>query len=498
MTTARGAARALIALAALALLAALPALAGARMTPPQNSYIVKGGKAPVLGMAISHWGSKQVLVSVGTNAGELSIAATAGVTPAFGYDAGGGSMAGAELLFYGHQPAVNRALAKLEIRGTGTAKKRGALPKNAVITGMAIEYQPGLTYFPKTEHFYKFVAGSVAWKDDGATKGADSLARASKVLGVSGYLATITSKAENDFVASKLEGADGTVAKNVWFGANDSTTEGKWVWSAGPQQGDQFYRGIDGDGGVVGGRYNNWAEGEPNNCTWVPTAGGVPGHCDSSIPHAEDCGVINRYTRVGQALDGTWNDLDCTYHGGGAFGIGGYVVEYGDKAVGGSFSDVDTVSQRLVGYLPPTKVTPNLRKGIFPVKGSKPLMLESNGATFKVKMTATFNVAGRYVIYLKRPDGKGVPFEFQPGSTLSTGLFKTTRLTKREWSITFTTTKANQKVTVTPILKTNDWAKPNGTKLFFSLIAPAKAISQHQMCLANWCQSAKIPVPSRG
>ena len=80
-----------------------------------------------------------------------------------------------------------------------------------------------------------------------------------------------------------------------------------------------------------------------------------------------------------------------------------------DKPVGGGFSDVDRVSQRLVGYLPPTKVTPNLRKGIFPVKGSKPLMLESNGATFKVKMTATFTVAGTYVIYLKITDSPEIP-----------------------------------------------------------------------------------------
>ncbi|MFM9123635.1 MAG: hypothetical protein ACKOSO_00300, partial [Actinomycetota bacterium] len=70
---------------------------------------------------------------------------------------------------------------------------------------------------------------------------------------------------------------------------------------------------------------------------------------------------------------------------------------------------------------------------------------------------------------------------------------KTTKTTTERWNLIITTQKDNQTVTVKPILKNADWIKPRDTKLFFRLIA-SKKDQENQMCMANWCQGAKIPV----
>ena len=75
--------------------------------------------------------------------------------------------------------------------------------------------------------------------------------------GLQGYLATILSSVENDFIYSKIDGVG-------WIGANDAKTQGKWVWATGPEAGTQFWQGTA-NGNTVGGNYANWNTGEPNN-----------------------------------------------------------------------------------------------------------------------------------------------------------------------------------------------------------------------------------------
>jgi hypothetical protein len=102
------------------------------------------------------------------------------------------------------------------------------------------------------------------------------------------YLATITSGTESALLSALITGND------AWFGAEDSTTEGAWLWMTGPEAGQQFWSGgwAGGGGGVpVGGLYNNWNPGvEPNN-----SAGGA----------GEDCAVLG----YGGAT--TWVDEGC-------------------------------------------------------------------------------------------------------------------------------------------------------------------------------------------
>ncbi|PKN58898.1 MAG: hypothetical protein CVU56_03490, partial [Deltaproteobacteria bacterium HGW-Deltaproteobacteria-14] len=154
--------------------------------------------------------------------------------------------------------------------------------------------QSGL-YLEATGHFYEFVTGRVTWH------AARDAATARKYFGLKGYLATITSATENGFVASKLQGQG-------WMGASDAGSENTWRWVTGPEgledggQGRYFFLQSGGGGSAVGGYYNGWASGEPNN--W----GG-----DEDYAHFY--------------VDGRWNDYKENN-----FSIQGYVVEYGGLA----------------------------------------------------------------------------------------------------------------------------------------------------------------------
>lgn len=136
-----------------------------------------------------------------------------------------------------------------------------------------------------TGHYYEFVTNpGITWHN------AKAAAENSYFYGLQGYLATITSDAENQFVVSKLQGQG-------WFGASDEAQEGNWKWVTGPEAGTQFWQGT-GSGSAVGGLYNNWSSGEPND------AGG------------ED--------HVHFLTSGKWNDYAFNNSS-----INGYVVEYG-------------------------------------------------------------------------------------------------------------------------------------------------------------------------
>jgi hypothetical protein len=123
----------------------------------------------------------------------------------------------------------------------------------------------------------------------------NSSSRASQSLfrGVNGYLATITSAAENQFVDGlslrwfSIDVLGVLTGERAWIGANDQASEGTFVWAGGPEAGQN-----------ISGIYANWFAGEPND------AGGN-----------EDCVVI--YPRD----DGRWEDNGC---GGGRWSL----IEY--------------------------------------------------------------------------------------------------------------------------------------------------------------------------
>lgn len=100
-------------------------------------------------------------------------------------------------------------------------------------------------------HYYEYVSlgGSVnTWTEARA----DALSRT--YLGLSGYLATVTSSAENNFLSSSISSSTG------YIGGSDEATEGIWKWMDGPEAGTVFY-----GTGAASGSFTQWNPGEPNN-----------------------------------------------------------------------------------------------------------------------------------------------------------------------------------------------------------------------------------------
>lgn len=123
------------------------------------------------------------------------------------------------------------------------------------------------------DHWYEWIQAATDWDT------ARAAALASSFNGQAGYLATITSAAENAFVGNNM--AQGTT---VYVGGSDAAVETEWRWVDGPEAGNLF-------------SYTNWNPGEPNNL------GG------EHVLH------INFGTALG------WNDIPAS--------LGyGYVVEY--------------------------------------------------------------------------------------------------------------------------------------------------------------------------
>ncbi|MDA1349119.1 MAG: C-type lectin domain-containing protein [Chloroflexi bacterium] len=131
---------------------------------------------------------------------------------------------------------------------------------------------------------------------------AEAAAASKSLFGLQGYLATITSGAENAFVFDKLQG-------NGWLGGTDAAVEGTWKWVTGPEAGTVFCIGT-GTCVPQGGEYTNWDGGEPNQ------AGD------------EDYAHMIGNTNLNESF---WNDLPVG-GGGGDYVVQGYVVEYGGSA----------------------------------------------------------------------------------------------------------------------------------------------------------------------
>ncbi|MBD1852316.1 DUF4347 domain-containing protein [Cyanobacteria bacterium FACHB-502] len=131
-------------------------------------------------------------------------------------------------------------------------------------------------------HFYEYVSGTLTWQQ------ARDIAAQQTYFGLQGYLATVTTAAENTFITNKLGG-------NGWIGGSDEEAEGTWKWVTGPESGT-----------LMSSYYTNWASNEPNNF------GGNEDHA-----HFWGTGTQK----------GTWNDF--LYNNGQ---IAGYVIEYGGMA----------------------------------------------------------------------------------------------------------------------------------------------------------------------
>ncbi len=130
-------------------------------------------------------------------------------------------------------------------------------------------------------HWYDFVTDFSTWSE------ARTAALGMSFMGLDGYLATITSQEEQDFLSDNW-----VFDSNYWLGGSDAASEGDWLWVDGPEAGQN----------IGGSNYENWDTGEPNNSFF-----GVP---------------PENYLYGWVTPDGAWNDNPGTqeYY---------YLVEFG-------------------------------------------------------------------------------------------------------------------------------------------------------------------------
>ena len=90
------------------------------------------------------------------------------------------------------------------------------------------------TYYDENEHRYERIDSRMTWSD------AKEYCEDSD-----GYLATITSRDENDFIYDELARDE---SSNIWLGGTDESREGSWRWVT-----DEEWD------------YENWSSGRPND-----------------------------------------------------------------------------------------------------------------------------------------------------------------------------------------------------------------------------------------
>jgi hypothetical protein len=212
----------------------------------------------------------------------------AGVTGAFNTTTG-------VLVFTGTATAANWQTLLRTVRFKSTTSTCYANQRRVTFTAGSVYYNP------LTDHFYEYVSGSTTWTN------AYTVSTAKSYFGRAGYLATILSSAENNFIWKLMSsdawmGASDDVnyintSKGTTFYASQAAAEGKWHWVTGPEKGQNFTNNNNSPVTVTG-MYGNWAGGEPN-------------------------GTTEYYGQFYSSNNGQWNDLANST-------LGGYICEYGD------------------------------------------------------------------------------------------------------------------------------------------------------------------------
>ena len=206
----------------------------------------------------------------------------------------------------------NSTTGVLSFTGTSTISKWETLLRTVTFkstsstcyaTQRRVTFVAGTVFYnPLTEHFYEYVSGSTSWTNSYTASSAKSY------FGRAGYLATILSEAENNFIWKLM-------ANDAWMGASDdysyintakgstvyanqSASEGKWHWVTGPEKGQNFSNGNTPSTTLVSGMYHKWAGGEPN-------------------------GTSEAFGQFYSSNNGQWNDLANST-------LPGYICEYGD------------------------------------------------------------------------------------------------------------------------------------------------------------------------
>lgn len=206
----------------------------------------------------------------------FSISTTTGLTLSTGYNTWSNIT---RISFTGTMSNINNALASLKV-------STGATLGSVQISVSATVNPVGYYYNPINGHFYLPVSTGQYY---GTAK---TLSSQQTFKGQTGYLVTITSSNEENFIFTNIP------QNNIWFALTDAAQEGYWRVDAGPENGTLIKTSNGQLTGNVSGQYNNWCGGEPNDA----------GNEDYAV------------TKWGGGT--CWNDLNPNYYN-------PYIVEFG-------------------------------------------------------------------------------------------------------------------------------------------------------------------------
>ena len=266
--------------------------------PPGRTYQVNVSGQDASGFVISGFTNETLLTSIGfvnpPVGTTFSILTTTGLTRATGYNSWTNIT---RISFTGTQTNINNALATLKVN-------TGSTLGNVQISVSTTVNPAGYYYNAINGHFYRPISTGATYDNS------KILSSGQTFKGQTGYLVTITSQSEQDFIVANVP------QNNVWFALSDRLQEGYWRIDAGPENGTLINIG-NYNGNPQPGTYQNWCGGEPND------AGG------------EDYAV----TKWGGG--GCWNDLPGT-----SSWQNPYIVEFGtwDNPANATFTDFYTAN----------------------------------------------------------------------------------------------------------------------------------------------------------
>lgn len=254
------------------------------ISPTATSYPQNTTNQIVSGFSVSGFNtSSTLLITIGLvnppSGTTLKLNTTTGVTASTGYTLTSNFT---RISFTGTMANVNTVLASLRLN-------TGATPGNVYIAVTATENPVGYFYLPSNGHFYRPISTTAFYN------AAKSAAAATTFKGQAGYLVTITSADENQFIFNNVP------QNNIWFALSDVSQEGYWRIDAGPENGTLIKTANGQLNGNIAGQYNNWAPGEPNNAgneDYAVTKWN--GSQWNDLPNNFNCAYVIEY--------GTWTD----------------------------------------------------------------------------------------------------------------------------------------------------------------------------------------------
>ena len=159
------------------------------------------------GTLVSVSGSDPAVVYVYVSSGLVKITSTSGLTAPSTHNSSQWT-GNSSIAFSGSISDVNAALASLSVQGSGSTISIHALPSGGV-------------YNATNDHYYVLsTVSNIGWS------AAKAAAEGSTIRTSQGYLVTLTSADEENFVITNLNLSTSVVYSTAWIGASDIANEG--------------------------------------------------------------------------------------------------------------------------------------------------------------------------------------------------------------------------------------------------------------------------------